>query len=416
MTRRWILLLYLVPALILAVGSLPFLFGDLDLEIAHKYYNESAEMWTKAKKAPWIYFYKYGPVPAILTAALAFSILVLSIGRPKLAPYRKIAAFMALALILGPGVMVNSILKENWGRPRPREVEGLGGQDKFEPLLTIDKSSDGASFVSGHASMGFYFFSCGLALLACGRRKTGTAVIVVGGTFGYFIGMARIVQGGHFASDVLWSAAAVWFTSAALFHAFGLHRKALYEPKKPVGENIPRWLPLTLLFILLTAIGTTCFAFPYDRIKKTTLISEELDRLPDIVLITLDLEGALELSGGDALLLETESRGIGFPRARLKNDRIFVEDGSEVVHHRSGFFTKLNVRTRVTLPPNRTYKITLGQRVTSVVVLPPGEHSESGHFALVRLTSGLKTKLLNIRTKPLEEDFFGRKTRAFRVE
>ena len=163
-------------------------------------------------------------------------------------------------------------------------------------------------------------------------------------------------------------------------------------------------------------IGTTCLSFPYSGDNTTTLIREELERLPDTIHITLDLEGSLELAGGDNLLLETESRGIGFPGTRLQNKRIFVEDGSEVAHRRSGYFTKLNVRTRITLPPNRVYRITLGRRVTSAVVLPPGEESQSGHFAHVWLTSGFETKLLNIKSKAVDEDFFGRRTRSFRVE
>ena len=159
-------------------------------------------------------------------------------------------------------------------------------------------------------------------------------------------------------------------------------------------------------------IGTTCLAFPYSREKKTTLLSKELERLPDTVNIFLDLEGTLELARGGELFLETESRGIGFPKSRLNNDRVFVGDGSEVVHRRSGYFSKLNVRTRVTLPANRIYKITLGKRVKSVVVLPPPEF-DSNTFAHVRLTSSAQTKLININDKAIDEDFFARKTRAF---
>ncbi|MFM1561465.1 MAG: phosphatase PAP2 family protein [Roseibacillus sp.] len=412
MTRRWILLLYVLPALLLAAGSVPFLVSDLDLQLAHKYFNEKVSLWIYAERQPWAWLYSYGPIPAIVTAVLAFSLLTLSIGRPKLARYRKVAAFLALALLLGPGLVANSIFKENWGRPRPRQVESLGGREKFEPLLTIDKSSDGKSFVCGHATMGFYFFAGGLALLAARRRKTGILVLVGAAGYGTFIGVARIVQGGHFASDVLWSAGVIWFTSAGLLHAFGLHRNVLYEPKKPVGANLPRWVPVATLTGLLALIGFTTLAFPYARIKATTLINGELARLPDTVILNLDLEGSVELERGEELKLETESRGIGFPKSRLKNDRIFIADGAEVTHRRSGYFTKLHVRTRITLPANRVYKITLGKRVKAVYILPPGEF-DPNNFAHVRLTSGFRTELMNLKTKVVDEDFFGRKTRAF---
>jgi hypothetical protein len=51
-----------------------------------------------------------------------------------------------------------------------------------------------------------------------------------------------------------------------------------------------------------------------------------------------------------------------------------------------------------------------------VEVLPPGKRRKYGHFAHVWLTSGFETKLLNIRSKAGTEDFFGRRTRSFRVE
>ncbi|MBL49382.1 MAG: hypothetical protein CMP28_10570 [Roseibacillus sp.] len=416
MTKRWILVLYLVPAMILAGGSLPFLFSDLDMEIAQKYYNGKARLWTLAEKSPWTLFYSFGPIPAIITGVIAFSVLFLGLSRARFTPYRKLSAFLALALIVGPGLMVNLVLKETCERPRPREVQGLGGSEQFERILARGPDTTGHSFVNGHASMGFYFFAGGLALFACGRRKTGILVLIAAGLLGYFTGKSRIVQGEHFASDVLWAAGLVWFTSAILFHLFGLHRKAIYETSKPVGASTPAWIPFASLIIILTAIGSTCLAFPSARINTTELVSEELTRLPDTVRITLDLEGSLEFSGGEELLLETEARGIGFPRSRLLSQRTLVQDGSEITHRRNGYFTKLNVRNKITLPPNRVYQITLGKRVASVLVHPPSKTSRAGHFAHIELTSRPETELINIKSPPIDEDFFGRRTRAFRVE
>ncbi|MCH2064546.1 MAG: phosphatase PAP2 family protein [Roseibacillus sp.] len=416
MTRRWILVLYLIPAVLLAGGSLPFLFSDLDMDIARQFYNEKAKLWTLSDKSPWLQLHRFGAIPALVTAVLALSVLVLGIGRHRFVSSRKLSAFLVLSLIIGPGLIADFLLQENWGRPQPYEIVGLGGANTFERLLKIDPTTEGHSFVSGLASTGFYFFACGLTLIACRRRKTGILVIVAAGTYGATIGMACIVQGTHFASDVLWSAGVAWFASAGLFHIFGLHRKALYEPKKDVAGHIPPWARFGILVALLATIGTTCLAYPYSRINTTTLVSEKLERLPDTIHITLDLEGSLVLAGGDKLLLETESRGIGFPRAKLRNKRIFITDGSEVVHRRSGHFTKLNVHNRIILPPNRVYRITLGKRVSSVGVLPPGKESQSGHFAHVWLTSGFGTKLLTRGSKAGGEDFFGRRTRSFRVE
>ena len=72
MTRRWILLLYVLPALFLAAGSLPFLFSDLDLRLARQFYNESADLWTYGNRQPWAALYQFGVIPAIAAAILAF--------------------------------------------------------------------------------------------------------------------------------------------------------------------------------------------------------------------------------------------------------------------------------------------------------------------------------------------------------
>lgn len=416
MTRRWILILYVLPAILLAVGSLPFLLSDLDMELARKFYNEKARLWTLSEKSPWSQLSRFGAIPAIITAISALSVLILGFGKPGLARSRKTSAFLFLSLIVGPGFIASFLLGEFWGRPQPNETLGLGGTSEFERLLNPDPSTGGHSFVSGPASAGFYFFSAGLALLASGRRKTSLTLILVAGIYGSVIGIASLVQGTHFASDILWSAGVVWFATAGLFHLLGLYRAKSSQPEQPMQKNIPVWVSFGILMVVLAVIGTTSLAFPHTRLTTSPLVSAKMERLPDTVQLTLDLEGPLEIAGGDNLHLETESRGIGFPGSRLKNKTHFIEDGSEVIHRRRGFFTKINIRNRITLPPNRVYRITLGKRVSSVVVLPPSTERDSGHFAHVWLTSGFGTKLRNIKSRATGEDFFGRRTRSFRVE
>jgi membrane-associated PAP2 superfamily phosphatase len=41
------------------------------------------------------------------------------------------------------------------------------------------------------------------------------------------IGFVRIAQGGHFFTDVLWSAAIVWLISALLYYLMALHKEPL---------------------------------------------------------------------------------------------------------------------------------------------------------------------------------------------
>lgn len=71
-----------------------------------------------------------------LTFLLALAMLIASFfpDRPtKIA--RQIWLFILSAYVLGPGVLVNLILKNNWGRARPASIEAFGGEALFTPPL-----------------------------------------------------------------------------------------------------------------------------------------------------------------------------------------------------------------------------------------------------------------------------------------
>ena len=53
--------------------------------------------------------------------------------------------FPFLTLIAGPGIFVNLIGKEMWGRPRPNCIE-LGGTKKFQSVLEINPKEKDKSF------------------------------------------------------------------------------------------------------------------------------------------------------------------------------------------------------------------------------------------------------------------------------
>ncbi len=114
---------------------------------------------------------------------------------------RKNLIFLLIFIIIGPGLFVHTVLKDNWGRARPIDVAEFGGNKKFSPALIItDQCSKNCSFTSGHAAAGFMFAAFGLLL---NRRKylSYSAGIFLGVLFG----MGRVLQGKHFISDVVFS-------------------------------------------------------------------------------------------------------------------------------------------------------------------------------------------------------------------
>lgn len=124
------------------------------------------------------------------------------------------SAYLLLLLIVGPGLVVNSGLKEEWGRARPKQISEFGGTKQFTPALQpANQCQSNCSFVSGHAAMGFYLM--GMAWITQRRRW-----LLAGIALGALVGGGRILQGGHFFGDVVFSFWAVYF-SAALIAYFG---------------------------------------------------------------------------------------------------------------------------------------------------------------------------------------------------
>ncbi|NMF87628.1 phosphatase PAP2 family protein [Aromatoleum petrolei] len=126
-------------------------------------------------------------------------------------------AYLIAALALGPGLLIDVALKDYWGRARPYKVEQFGGTKTFTPATQpSDQCDNNCSFVSGHASAGYYLVSLGfLGGVAARRRWT-----LIGLTVGTLFGLGRIAQGGHFLSDIVFSFYATWFAAWAAWVIF----------------------------------------------------------------------------------------------------------------------------------------------------------------------------------------------------
>ena len=109
--------------------------------------------------------------------------------------------FLLLTLFLGPGLLINLILKEQSGRSRPSRVEAFGGDRQFTAAFAATgPCKSNCSFVSGDAAMGYYL----LAFLFVARKRR-WAIALAAYTLGTAIGLVRIAQGAHFLSDVIFA-------------------------------------------------------------------------------------------------------------------------------------------------------------------------------------------------------------------
>ena len=118
--------------------------------------------------------------------------------------------------IFAPGILANSVFKDHWGRPRPRQVDMFGGSMPFHQPWQPGPAPKNASFPAGHPTIAFYLSAPYFVLR--GKKSRSQALLWLwGGIFyGVIMGMARIIQGGHFVTDVIWSAGFVYLTAILL--------------------------------------------------------------------------------------------------------------------------------------------------------------------------------------------------------
>jgi lipid A 4'-phosphatase len=208
---------------LLAVATLVFWTTGLDLAAANVF-REPCCSWPHAEQPFFRFMYRYGVLAGVLLAVAALVTFTLSYWYPRaLLQWRKPALFLVLVVTIGPGLLINVAFKDHFGRPRPREVQQLGGQETFLPVWVKGSDPQAKSFPCGHCSMGFYL-SVPYLVLKRRRRRVAVVFLLAGIGWGLLLGAARMMAGGHFLSDVIWSGGMVWLTALALYHLLDLER------------------------------------------------------------------------------------------------------------------------------------------------------------------------------------------------
>jgi lipid A 4'-phosphatase len=207
---------FALPLFLLIVTTILIRWQDWDIAMQRFFFTQTG-LWSGKAIPICGFIYKYGTIPALAISIAGLGLFVSSFLIKRIGSWCRIGLYLVLVMLLGPGLIVNLILKDHWGRPRPRNVIEFNGKYAFEEVLTIDPSSPGKSFPSGHASMGFYLWT--LYFLTRQRRKLLSLLFfVISLEYGLFVGMIRMMQGGHFLSDILWSGGIVYLCCAACYY------------------------------------------------------------------------------------------------------------------------------------------------------------------------------------------------------
>ena len=211
-----------IPAVLLALATALFACSDLDVTLVRPFFSGyvvprdgGLNEFPLGLVQPWKGMYDWGQLPAFFFGLGGLIVWVLSFVWSRLRRLRDAGLFYALVLIVGPGILINCICKPFWSRPRPHATTAFGVEREFLPVGQRGYQENDSSFPSGHAAMGFYWMAPAFVFW---RRRPWLAVgfMALGLSCGTVIGLARMVSGSHFPSDIFWSAGIIYFTALAL--------------------------------------------------------------------------------------------------------------------------------------------------------------------------------------------------------
>jgi lipid A 4'-phosphatase len=352
--KREIIIISLLLLLVTAV----FYFIELDINLQKIFYDQDTG-WFLAKQAPWKQLRDYSSLPALLLSVFALAGIILGYNFMRYAPYRKIFQYLVLLMVIGPGLIINVVLKDNFGRPRPRSITEFSGKYQYEAPLAYDSSSPGKSFPCGHASMGFYFFGV-FILFRSVKRKLAIAGLIFSFTWGGLIGYTRMLQGGHFFSDVIWSAALVYLIAVLLFQLFKFSPNLLIKHTE-MATGRKRIMTIAFSILIVLMILGVLLATPRDKKHKVLVDEMEYAQAGKMELDLKFLKGDLEIIPADKLLIQWDFEGFGFPKSNIRHniqttsqDSIFSLEFSQYTR---GFFTEFQQEITLYLPKNRNIEI-----------------------------------------------------------
>lgn len=186
----------------------------IDLAVAREFFDEAVCAATGKAGGKFCAGFTAGAIPALVTvrevlhplpAILGVIMLVklaidVWMGKRWVDAMVRVQAVLVSALIIGPGLIVNGILKVYWGRPRPWMTEDFGGWLPFvEAGVKTDLCTANCSFVSGEGAAAGWLMC--LALVLGVHRHAWLAVAA--GALSVLMAGLRVAFGAHYLSDAV---------------------------------------------------------------------------------------------------------------------------------------------------------------------------------------------------------------------
>jgi lipid A 4'-phosphatase len=141
--------------------------------------------------------------PYVILAGFVVAYALRRMGRIRRGPDGRAVIFLVATLALGPGLLLNGVLKEHTGRPRPVFIKEFGGEWAFRPWYDFRGECDAnCSFASGETGTSAWTLAPALLTPPPARGYAVAAALALT----VATGLLRMAFGGHFLSDVVLAA------------------------------------------------------------------------------------------------------------------------------------------------------------------------------------------------------------------
>ncbi len=324
---------------------------QLDLRWISAFYKTD-QGWFLRNQQPWLWLYKYGTLPGLALAVFSLIGFYLSRTKASWKGLQRHFLLVILTILIGPGLLVNALGKDYWGRPRPEQVQAFSGQWEYRSVFSPGVPGRGKSFPCGHCTMGYAF----LTLVVFWKRFRWVAWI--GGltalAYGSLLGVARMAAGAHFPTDVLWSLGIILMVITALYYCVLRIPDFHHASSDRAALTRDGWLALKLAAVGFAILLAFLSRRPYySSSTQPIIIPEQAQHLT--VHTNADFEKtSISYFPGETPHIIINAKGFSFPSARhsIENRQECIGRTVHLYHEmkRKGYYSELNYSCNLFLP------------------------------------------------------------------
>ncbi len=377
--------------LLLAAGAATAIFASpaVDLAACGWFFRAaSADHWPLAPRLLWYGLYRSTPVITGLLAALGCTLVLAGFTGRRSPARRWHGVFVLLAIAIGPGIIVNSVLKDHWGRPRPRDLAVYGGTMTYVAPWMPSRQG-GKSFPCGHCSVGF-LYATGWWIWRRTHPRRAAASLAAGLALGALLGAGRLAAGGHFVSDTVWAGLIALGTAHVLYY------HVLRIPARE--DSDPRWRESETAAgrpgAFAVAVGVVVAALVASGVLMSWRFVDLTSHIPlrgsfppsgrlEVVADRLEVEIHLVDEPATDISVSGDIHGFALPGARIEAGWAPVDPPDRTLRYRvteSGHYLYLDATAEIRLPLRavRVVSVRTGRGRISVV---DDTHGASAHAA-----------------------------------